>query len=83
MVSQKNPVKITNGPVKNFAAGEGTIYVVRPDGSLWTSGYNSDGRLGDGTTVNRSSLVKVIDSGVKKVFSKGKNAAVIKEDGSL
>ena len=50
----KNPVKITDGPVKNFAAGESTIYVVRPDGSLWTSGYNSDGRLGDGTTVNWS-----------------------------
>ena len=57
--------------------------MVRPDGSLWTSGYNSDGRLGDGTTVHRSSLVKVMDSGVKKVFSKGKYAAVIKEDGSL
>ena len=62
----KNPVKITNGPVKDFAAGESTIYVVRPDGSLWTSGYNSDGRLGDGTTVHRSSLVKVIDSGARK-----------------
>ena len=79
----KNPVKITDGPVKDFAAGASSIYVVRPDGSLWTAGYNSDGRLGDGTTVNRSSLVKVMDSGVKKVFSKGKYAAVIKEDGSL
>ena len=79
----KNPVKITDGPVKDFAAGASSIYVVRPDGSLWTAGYNSDGRLGDGTTVHRSSLVKVIDSGVKKVFSKGKYAAVIKEDGSL
>ena len=79
----KNPVKITHGPVKDFAAGEGTIYVVRPDGSLWSAGWNSNGRLGDGTTQDRSSLVKVIDSGVKKVFSEGQYAAVIKEDGSL
>jgi alpha-tubulin suppressor-like RCC1 family protein len=46
-------------------------------------GSNSNGRLGDGTTQDRSSLVRVIDSGVKKVFSEGQYAAVIKEDGSL
>ena len=33
----KNPVKITDGPVKDFAAGASSIYVVRPDGSLWTA----------------------------------------------
>ena len=34
LVFPKTPVKITDGPVKDFAAGEGTMYVVRPDGSL-------------------------------------------------
>ena len=77
------PVKITDGPIKDFAAGESAVYVVRPDGSLWSAGINKYGRLGDGTTEKRSTLVKVIDSGVDKVFSKGKYAAVIKEDGSL
>ena len=48
-----------------------------------SAGNNNNGRLGDGTTEKRSTLVKVIDSGVDKVFSKGKYAAVIKEDGSL
>lgn len=65
----KIPVKVTDGPIKDFAAGECAVYVVRPDSSLWSAGWNGDGRLGDGTTVTRSSLVKVIDSGVKRVIS--------------
>ena len=54
--SPKIPVKITDGPIKNFAAGESAVYVVRPDGSSGLRVSNSDGRLGDGTTKKRSTL---------------------------
>ena len=77
------PVKVADGPIKSFAGGESCIYVVKGDGSLWSGGYNGNGQLGDGTTQNRSELVKVIDSGVAKVISRSRHAAIIKDDGSL
>lgn len=33
---------------------------IRTDGSLWTWGYNSHGELGDGTTANRRTPIKVL-----------------------
>ena len=32
---------------------------IKTDGTLWSWGYNSDGRLGDGTTVSKSSPIQV------------------------
>ncbi len=56
--------------------------VVKTDGSLWMWGYNSSGQLGDGTTIYKSSPVKVLD-GVKSVSLSGDYSAAIKTDGSL
>ena len=35
---------------------------IRSDGSLWTWGSNSSGQLGDGTTTNRYTPVRVMDN---------------------
>ena len=44
------------------SVGNGGVFhscTTKTDGTIWTSGRNDDGRLGDGTTTNRSSPVQV------------------------
>ena len=55
---------------------------VKSDGTLWTWGYNGNGRLGDGTETDRLSPVKIIDD-VKFVSAGIYHTAAIKNDGSL
>ena len=47
-------------------AGSSHSLFIKSDGSLWGMGYNRDGRLGDGTTTDRSTPVK-IDENVSEV----------------
>jgi alpha-tubulin suppressor-like RCC1 family protein len=63
VVSKSSPVQI--GPLTNWAqvsAGGGATVSIKTDGTLWGWGYNSSnsaGRVGDGTTINRSSPVQI------------------------
>jgi len=50
--------------------------------SLWATGWNSYGQLGDGTTYSKSSPVKVMDD-VKAVAAGYSHTMIIKNDGSL
>lgn len=45
------------------ASGTGASAVVDNNGNVWTWGVNWNGRLGDGTTINRSTPVQVIKEG--------------------
>ena len=54
------------GSYAHVAAGYDHGMVIKKDGTLWTFGNNYYGELGDGTTVNRSTPVKVL-SNVKAV----------------
>ena len=56
---------------------------IKSDGSLWASGHNAYGQLGDGTTFQRNSPVLVVSSGVVSVSSGYYQTAFIKSDGSL
>jgi len=75
------PVKLMDN-VKT-ASGQSNVafMVVKQDGSLWARGSNLYGRLGDGTTEDRSEFVKIMD-GVMDV-SIISSAMILKEDGSL
>jgi PKD repeat protein len=42
-----------------IAAGRDMSYAVRANGTLWAWGLNGDGQLGDGTTANRTTPVRV------------------------
>ena len=46
-------------PVTAFSAGGDHSRFVQADGSLWAMGRNHVGQLGDGTTTDRSSTVKI------------------------
>ena len=42
------------------AAGDYHSMVLTKDGTVWTTGWNGDGQLGDGSTTNKHSFAKVI-----------------------
>ena len=56
---------------------------LKSDGSLWATGLNSYGQLGEGTTINRNSPVQVVASGVTQVATGYYNSLFLKSDGSL
>ncbi|MDR2898940.1 MAG: hypothetical protein LBU94_01345 [Clostridiales bacterium] len=69
------------GGVLSVSANNHTM-VVKNDGSLWAWGNNDSGQLGDGTTTNRTSSVKIMD----RVLSASAGdffTMAIKTDGSL
>jgi alpha-tubulin suppressor-like RCC1 family protein len=72
---------IKNGN-KTMATGIGHSMVVKTGGNLWAWGYNKDGQLGDGTTIDRHIPVKIMDS-VVSVSAGGNHTIAIKTDDSL
>lgn len=72
-----NPVQILEDVV-SFSYD----YAIKEDRSLWTWGYNEFGQVGDGTTENHSTPVKVMDN-VSLVESGFYSRAALKADGSL
>jgi alpha-tubulin suppressor-like RCC1 family protein len=75
------PSGITNNVVAVAAGEQHSLYLTR-DGTLWGMGVNVDGRLGDGTTVERHSPVKVAN-GVVTVSAGWHHSLFLKSDGTL
>ena len=70
---------------RSVSLGEAFGLALKTDGTLWTWGYNTCGRLGDGSTTNRSSPGTVAGGGSTwcAVSAGNKYAAAIKTDGTL
>ncbi|PKM56764.1 MAG: hypothetical protein CVU98_09570, partial [Firmicutes bacterium HGW-Firmicutes-3] len=54
----ENAVKVMTD-IKQYYSSGGTTYVLKNDGSFWGWGSNSYGQIGDGTTENKSTPVKI------------------------
>ena len=93
---QNDKVKIMDGvrflgDVLPIAMGQYHTMLVKPDGSLWVWGRNDFGQLGDGTTIDRHSPVKIMDdaqtvfrdSVTNNRYAGDYNSVVIRKDGSL
>ena len=65
-----------------IVACAGSSYAIKSDNSLWAWGSNSAGQLGDGTTENQLSPVKIMED-VIFVTSGGGHAMAITSDGTL
>jgi alpha-tubulin suppressor-like RCC1 family protein len=68
--------------VAAVSAGAYHTMILKIDGSLWATGINNTGQLGDGTTTARSMPVQVM-SGIAAVSAGNQHTMILKTDGSL
>ncbi|MBL0159254.1 MAG: hypothetical protein IPP47_19410 [Bryobacterales bacterium] len=65
-------------------SGTGHFVLLRRDGTVWTSGSNLSGQLGDGTTTTRSELIQVPGlAGIAAVAAGRSHTVALKADGSV
>jgi alpha-tubulin suppressor-like RCC1 family protein len=85
--TKSSPVQTIAGGTnwKQVAAGSVHTAAIKTDGTLWNWGYNGDGRLGDSTTISKSSPIQTIAGGTnwKQVAGGYYHTAAIKTDGTL
>ena len=68
---------------KAIAAGGRHSLVLKQDGSVWATGYNRYGQLGDYTTTTAYFLLPVLPGGVETIAAGGFHSMVLNEDGSV
>jgi alpha-tubulin suppressor-like RCC1 family protein len=86
--SKSSPVQTVSGGTnwKQVSCDNAShIAVIKTDGTLWTWGQNSYGKLGTNDITNRSSPVQTVSGGTnwKQVSTTTNHTAAIKTDGTL
>ena len=91
---RNNPVQVVDGSgnpvsgVVQISAGAIHTVFLKGDGTVWATGSNEYGRLGDGTTVNKSVPVQVVDgsgnplSGIVEISAGQYHTTYLKSDGT-
>jgi len=64
-------------------SGQFTTMAIKIDGTLWGCGYNNNGQLGVGDTINRTSLVQTAGSNWSSVMLGDTWSMGLKRDGTL
>jgi alpha-tubulin suppressor-like RCC1 family protein len=82
-----SPVSVVGGFTDwcQVSAGDLHTAAVRTNGTLWTWGYNFNGRLGDGTTIDKSSPVSVVGGFTDwcQVSVGNRHTMAVRQNGSL
>ena len=76
-------MRVVSSGAKAVAAGSRHTLMLKQDGSVWGTGYNEYGQLGDGSTADRHSFVQVIPGGVKVVAAGAFHSMALMQDGSV
>ena len=66
-----------------LSLGDQHSMIVKQDGSVWGTGANEYGQLGDGSTINRKIFMCVMPDGVTVVAAGAFHSMVIKEDDTI
>ncbi len=71
--------------IQQIACSTNYTLVLLSDGSLWATGDNEFGQLGDGTRQSKSFWISVMDpgSGVTQITAGGMHSLALKSDGSV
>jgi alpha-tubulin suppressor-like RCC1 family protein len=78
------PVMPSGSDVVQVVGGKYHSLALKSDGSVWATGCNTQGQLGDGTYQNKSTWISVIPSGVIQVAARdGTHSLVLKSDGAV
>jgi len=82
--NQPQPIAIS-GVVTAVAAGVAHLLFLKNDGSLWVSGYDAYGQLGDGNASGYwvTTPTKIVASGVTAIGAGDTHSLFVKNDGSL
>jgi alpha-tubulin suppressor-like RCC1 family protein len=78
---RSTPVQVATG-VSSVAAGAYHSMYVKTDGTLWATGSNAQGQLGDGGNYTRNTPVQVA-TGVSSVAAGSVHTMFVKTDGTL
>ena len=54
---------VVHADAKAIEAGYRHSMVLKRDGTVWATGWNNWGQLGDGTRISKTTFVKVVSSG--------------------
>ena len=76
-------VQVISSSTTAIAAGSRHSMVLKQDGSVWATGENEYGQLGDGSATLKSSFVQVVPSGCKSIAAGYDHSLVLKQDGSV
>ncbi len=81
------PVQLS---IAQVSISNGHTVVLKGDGTVWTTGYNGYGQLGDGTTTSRTSYVQVLGpdgigflTGVVSIAAAANHTVALKSDGTV
>lgn len=82
---QSEPVQVSGlADVVAIAAGNYHNLAIKKDGTVWAWGNNGEGRLGDGTTTNRTTPVQVHGlSNIVQVAAGGEHSLALDADGNV
>ena len=78
---RRTPVRVTTGVASVAAGADHTMYV-KTDGTLWATGSNAQGQLGDGGNLTSNTPVQVA-TGVASVAAGRVHTLYVKTDGTL
>ncbi len=67
----------------NIAAGSWHSLALKSDGTLWATGYNRDGQLGNGSITNLNIFIQILSGGVSQVACGYRHSLALKSDGTL
>ena len=71
--------------IKEIYCGENYTFILKNDGTLWSTGYNGFGELGLGDTTNRYTFTQVTANAndIKEVYCGDYYTIILKNDGTL